>query len=179
MRVQKQNKWFVQAEFRYGGPQSVKEFSFSRKTDYDTTNLKITTTTQWLKKTYYHQLPLSFNYYLRPNLSVGIGGMYSRFYGAVTEQEIKIQNVSAGTETIFKQIIPIKHFTDSFLYKTQVHVLVQADYQWKNLSFGLRYAKDMQPYIKFTKPDGTVDEEKNQSLQLVVRYQLWKSKKLY
>jgi hypothetical protein len=36
----------------------------------------------------------------------------------------------------------------------------------------------MQPYIKYTKPDGTVDEEKNQSLQFMIRYRLWQSGKL-
>jgi hypothetical protein len=80
--------------------------------------------------------------------------------------------------TNVKQIIPMKHFNDSFLYKTQVHVLLQADYQWKRFSFGLRYTKDVQPYIKFTNPDGTVDEKRNQALQLMVRYRIWQSAKL-
>jgi hypothetical protein len=177
VRWQKERKWFVQGEFRYGAAQYVKEFSYNRKTEFDAISKDITTTTMRLKKTYYHQLPLSFNYYILPNLSLGLGGMYSRFDGAVTEEEIKVQNVPTGTETITREIIPIKHFTDSFLYKTQVHVLVQADYQLKKFSFGLRYAKDIQPYIKYTRPDGTVDEEKNQSLQFIVRYRLWQSKR--
>lgn len=172
VRVQKGNKWFVQGEFRYGGAQSVREFSFARKTTLDTAQINVTTTTQRLKKTYYHQFPVSFNYYVRPNLSVGFGGMYSRFYRAVTEKETKVRNIQTGDETVVKQIVPIKQFTDSFLYKTQVHVLLQADYQWRKFSFGLRYTKDVQPYIKYTRPDGTINEEKNQSLQLIIRYRL-------
>jgi hypothetical protein len=177
VQLQKEKKWFIQGEFRYGAAQSVREFSYNRNTKYDTASMNVTTTTMRLKKTYYHQLPLSFNYCLEPNLSIGIGGVYSRFYGAITEKEINTLNVITQTTTTFKQIIPVKHFTDSFLYKTQVHVLVQADYQWKKFSFGLRYTKDIQPYIKYTKPDGTVDEEKNQSLQFMVRYKLWQSKR--
>jgi hypothetical protein len=177
VQLQKEKKWFVQAEFRYGAPQSVKEFSFNRKTKLDTFTNNITITTQRLKKTYYHQLPLSFNYYVLPNLSVGLGGIYSRFFGAITEREITTYNMLTQTVSNVKQIIPIRHFTDSFLYKTQVHALLQADYQWKKFSFGLRYTKDIQPYIKYTKPDGTVDEEKNQSLQFIVRYRLWQSKR--
>jgi len=177
VRLQKEKKWFAQAEFRYGAAQSVKEFSYNRKTSFDAATKEITTVTMRLKKTYYHQLPLSFNYYVRPDLSIGIGGMYSRFYGAIAEEETKTQNLVSGRQTIFKEIIPIRHFTDSFLYKTQVHVLVQADYQWKKFSFGLRYTKDIQPYIKYTRPDGTIEEEKNQSLQFLIRYQLWRSGK--
>jgi hypothetical protein len=177
VQLQKEQKWFVQGEFRFGAAQVVKEFSYNRKTKYDTASMNLTTTTMRLKKTYYHQLPFSFNYYLKPNLSVGIGGIYSRFYGAITERETEIRNISTQTTTTLKQIIPIRRFTDSFLYKTQVHILVQANYQWRKFSVGLRYTNDIQPYIKYTKPDGTVNEEKNQSLEFVIRYRLWQSRK--
>lgn len=177
IQLHKEKKWFLQAEFRYGAAQSVKEFFYNRKTNFDSVTQNVSVTTLRLKKTYYHQLPLTFNYYLKQNLSLGIGGMYSRFYRAITEKEIQTLNVQTQATTSFKEIIPIRNFTDSFLYKTQVHVLVQADYQWRKFSFGLRYTKDIQPYIKYTKPDGTVDEEKNRSLQLIVRYRVWKSKK--
>jgi hypothetical protein len=177
VRLHREQKWFVQAEFRYGAAQSVKEFSFSQQTKFDTSSMNVSTTTIRLKKTYYHQLPLTFNYMVRPNLSVGLGGMYSRFYGAVTEQETRNKNILTQSETVTKQIVPIKHFTDSFLYKTQLHFLLQADYQWRALSLGLRYTRDLQPYIRFTHPDGSIDEEKNQSLQVILRLRLWKSKK--
>jgi hypothetical protein len=178
VQLQKEKKWFVMGEFRFGAAQSVKELSYNQNTKFDSSTMNVTMTTMRLKKTYYHQLPFSFNYYLKPNLSVGVGGMYSHFYGAVTEKETDTWNAQTQTNTNFKEIIHIKHFTDSFLYKTQVHFLVQADYQWRKFSFGLRYTKDIQPYIKYTKPDGTVDEEKNQSLQLLIRYKLWQSAKL-
>jgi hypothetical protein len=178
IQLQKERKWFGQTEFRYGAVQSVKEFPYNQNTKYDALNNNVTTTTMRLKKTYYHQLPVSFNYFLLSNLSIGIGGMYSHFYGAVTEREITTLNTQTQAVSTIKQIIPVKHFTDSFLYKTQVHALLQADYHWKKFSFGLRYTKDMQPYIKYTKPDGTVDEEKNQSLQFMIRYRLWQSQKL-
>jgi hypothetical protein len=83
-QLQKEKKWFIQMEFRYGAAQSVKEFLYNRQTRFDSLRNDITITTLRLKKTYYHQLPVSFNYYLEPDLSVGIGGIYSRFYGAIT-----------------------------------------------------------------------------------------------
>lgn len=177
LQLQKNNRWFAQTEFRFGAAQAVKEFSYNQTTKYDTTSMNLTTTTLRLKKTYYHQLPVSFNYYLKPNLSLGVGGIYSRFYGAISEREITTTNFNTQTASSSKQIIPIKHFTDSFLYKTQLHFLLQANFQIGKFSLGLRYTRDLQPYIRFTRPDGSIDNEKNQSLQLMLRYRLWQSRK--
>jgi hypothetical protein len=166
-------KWFMQAEFRYGAPQSVKEFSFAQRTKYDTATNNLSVTNTVLRKTYYHQIPLTLNYHVHKNVSIGVGGMYSFFYGAVTQQEVRTQNVLTGQESFKTTIVPVRSFNDSFLYKSQVHLLVQADYHWKRFNLGLRYSSDLQPYIKYTLPDGSVRTEKNHSLQLFVRYRLF------
>jgi hypothetical protein len=179
VQLQKEKKWFVEGDFRFGVAQAVDEFSYSQKTTYDPASMNLTVTTMRLKKTYYHELSSSFNYFLLPNLYVGTGGMYSRFHGAITEQETNTSNVlTLGSKSV-KQIIPVKHFTDSFLYKNQWRVLMQVGYQWKKFSFSLRYTKDIQPYIKYTRPDGTVTDEKNQSLQFLLRYKLWQSRRFW
>ena len=175
LKMEKDKQWFIMGEFRFGAPQTLKELSYNRKTLYDTATNQYVVTTMNLNKTYYHQLPLSFNYYVKPGLSVGVGGMYSRFYGAVTERETKKVNLQTRSETVFRQIDRVHHFTDSFLYKTQVHFLLQAGYEWKRFSLGLRFTKDIQPYIRYTKPNGQVNEEKNQTIQVILRYGLWKS----
>jgi hypothetical protein len=176
VRLHRGEKWFFQGEFRYGAPQSVKEFSFSRITKYDTSNTTLTTTITRIKKTYYHQVPLSFNYYVLPNWSVGVGEMYSLFHGAITEQEVKNKNIQTGAETSVKQVVRIPNYTDSFLYKTQWHILFQTDYQWKRFSLGLRYQKDLQPFIKYTDPSGELHVERNQSFDVFLRFALWRSK---
>lgn len=173
LKWERKDKWFLMGEFRYGAPQSVQEFSYSRRTKYDTATNALTTTTLRLKKTYYHQLPLSFNYYLTPNWSVGAGGIYSRFYGAIGEQEVKSKSLLTQQETVTRQLNRIHNFTDSFLYKTQVHFLVQTDVHWKRFNLGVRYARDLQPYIRYTRPDGIVNSRKNQSLQVILRYKIF------
>ena len=175
LKMGKEKQWFIMGEFRFGAPQSLKEFSFNRKTIFDTTTGQYIVTTLNLKKTYYHQLPLSFNYYIEPDFSVGIGGIYSRFYGAVTETEVRKVNLQTQTESVSRNISRVPHYTDSFLYKTQVHLLVQASYHWKRFDLGLRFTKDIQPYIRYTTPDGHINEEKNQTFQLMVKYNLWKN----
>ncbi|HEX6334562.1 MAG TPA: hypothetical protein VFZ78_10070 [Flavisolibacter sp.] len=176
MRIHYGSRWFLQGEFRFGAPQSLKEFSFSRKTVYDTAAQSIVTTTMRLKKTYYHQIPVTLNYHVLPNLSVGAGGMYSRFHGAITEQEVRTLDIQSQQEIISKKIVQIPHFTDSFLYRTQVHALLQADYHWKRFSVGLRYKMDLQPFIKYTEPNGFVNTSRNEMLEFMLRFRLWQSK---
>ncbi len=177
IRIEKEKKWFVQGEFRYGAPQSLKEFSYNRQTKLDSSSSFITTTSLALKKTYYHQIPFSFNYYVLPNWSVGVGGIYSRFHGAVSETEIRNLNIQTQSESVSKKLVNIKHFTDSFLYKTQMHVLLQTEYHWKRFAFGIRYTRDVQPFIKYIKPDGKINTEKNQTIQLMARFRIWQSQR--
>jgi hypothetical protein len=176
-RFHQEDKWFIMGEFRYGAPQKVNDFNYSQHSIYDTTSMTLSTTTMRLKKTYYHQLPISFNYYVKPGLSVGLGMMYSRFYGAVSEKEIRKENVYTQDVSYTKSISNMKGFTDSFLHKSQWHFVLNTDYQWKNFLLGLRFTKDVQPYIKYTQPDGMINEEKNYSLQVIFRWQFWKSQR--
>jgi len=175
VQLQKANKWFLETDFRFGVAQAVNEFPYSQKTTYDSATMNVSVTTMRLMKTYYHELSSSFNYFLFRNLFFGAGGIYSRFDGAITEEETSTTNVVTQATTSVKQIIPVKHFTDSFLYRNQWRILMQLGYQWRKFSVSLRYTTDLQPYIKYTRPDGTVTEEKNQSLQFLLRYRLWQS----
>jgi cytoskeletal protein RodZ len=176
-QLQKTNKWFLEADFRFGVAQAVNEFPYSQKTTYDSATMNVSVTTMRLMKTYYHEISSSFNYFLFHNIFFGAGGMYSHFHGAITEQETSTTNVVTLASNSVKEIIPVKHFTDSFLYKNQWRILMQLGYQWRKFSVSLRYTTDLQPYIKYTRPDGTVTEEKNQSLQFLLRYRLWQSRR--
>ena len=177
LRLHSEEKWFIETGARYGVPQAVPQFSYSQITTLDTMNTKVNRTSVFLRKTYYHQVPLSFNYYILPNWSIGGGGIYSIFHGAVAEREVHSYNYLNQEETMQKSIVRIKEFNDSFLYKTQTHLLLQTEYKWNRLSLGLRYTKGLESYIKYTMPDGTVVDEKNHSLEMMLRFRLWQSKK--
>jgi hypothetical protein len=176
-RFYKKQTWFVQAEFRFGAPQLVKDYSYAKQVEYSRQDSTLRTTTSSLRKLYYHQLPISFNYYVAPHLSVGAGGIYSIFYRAVTEENINSKSITSGIESSSKNIRRQGSYNDSFFFKSQVQAMIQADYQWRNWSAGLRYKKDLQPYIRYMKPDGTIEEEMNNALEIIIRYQLWKQKK--
>ncbi len=177
LRVEKQNKWFVQGEFNYSAPQPINEFAYARKTTLDSRITNFITKSQRLKKAYYHQLPLNFNYYIMPHWSTGVGGIYSILHRAVTEQQFTTRNISTQQEIVSTSIVPISGYTDSFLYKSQLQWMLQTNYQWKRFSFGVRYIRDAEPFIRFTHPTGEPEEKKNWSLQFILRFRLWQSGK--
>jgi len=176
-RFYRANKWFLQAEFRYGAPQNTKQLDYSKQ-KIDSFGATVTRRSLQLKKTYYHQIPVTFNYFVLRDLSVGAGLMYSKFYGAVSEEQITNTNLLTNRDSVIKKsVIKIPAARDSFFTKSQLHAIFEAQYQWKNLSAGFRYTWGLQPFIKYTTAAGAEKSEKNHSLQVFLRYELWQSKK--
>lgn len=181
LRMEKEKKWFLQAEFRYGAPQHTKEFIFRQAIVNSDTSQQpqfTTTTSNTLKKTFYHQLPLSFNYYVLPGWSVGTGIQWNKFSSAVTENEsIQRNNFAQQDTSLGKTITPLKKDSAYEFSQSYLQAIVETQYQWKRFSFGARYTFGLQPYIRFTLPGGNLQEEKNSALQVFLRYRLWKSGK--
>lgn len=173
-RYNKTDKWFVQAEFRYGAPQYTNEFVYKQtKTPgqlfTDSSSFK-------LQKTYYHQLPVTFDYYIVKNWSLGTGIIWNRFSSAVSEVENYRRNNSTFIDSLQSTEIS-KDKDDSLFAKSYLQATFQTHFQWKRLSIGARYSFGLQPYIKFSLPNGVQREERNSSLQVFLRYDLWRSKK--
>jgi hypothetical protein len=173
-KVNNKDKWFIQAEFRYGAPQYTKGFVYQK--DTAGTPQFLTTISSKLKKTYYHQLPVTFNYYVLPNWSVGGGFSWNRFSSAISEKQVSARIVNVPRDTIISKGIVKDKGADSLFAKAYWQAIIETQYKWKRFSLGARYAFGLQPYIKFTLPGGTQQEERNSSLQLFLRYELWKSK---
>jgi hypothetical protein len=173
LRLYKENKWFLQAGFRYSAPQATKELLYRSTTTRDNIRRTTTIATLRLKKTFYHQLPFSFNYSLFPNFSLGGGGIYSRFESAISEIELKVRNNQTNTETVTRSIINIPPTTDSVYTTSQWHYLLQAEYSWKKWGAGFRYTGGLRPFIRYIE-NGIMKKEKNNSLQIFLRYDFLK-----
>jgi hypothetical protein len=104
---------------------------------------------------------------------VGTGAVYNILAGAVTEQEVTSKNVQTGNESVSRSIAPVQGYKDSFLYKTTAGLLFQTDYHWKRFALGLRYTQNLEPFIKYTRPDGTILNERNRVLQAIIRFRLF------
>ncbi len=176
-RMYKDRRWFIQSEFRYGAPQNTKEIIYKQQKQIDTfTQTTITTATK-VKKTYYHQLPLSFNYIILPGLSVGGGVTWNKFSSAVLDNEFKVTNNVTQQDSIKVNTVSYSRKADSNFVTSYFQALFETQYEWKRLSIGARYSFGLEPYIKFQLPGGQKQEEKNSSLQIFIRYNLWESRK--
>lgn len=178
-RVNKKDRWFAQAEFRYGAPQYIKEFEYRQKIVPDTgQNPAISTvTSSKLKKTYYHQLPLTFNYIVLPNWSVGAGIQWNKFYGLVSEKAVAIRDNLSQQDTVVSKVVVRESIDSATEFKKSYWLgVIETQYQWKRFSLGARYTFGLQPYIEFTLPGGSQQKERSQSIQVFLRYQLWRSK---
>ncbi|MEI9808382.1 MAG: hypothetical protein WDO16_11205 [Bacteroidota bacterium] len=178
-RMYKNDKWFLQAEFRYGAPQYNREILYRQKSVIDPFGINNTITSTKLKKTFYHQLPVSFNYFVLPNWSIGSGLVWNKFTSAVSVQDVIKRTIATGSDTAISLGTIIRSSgADSNFARSYFQALVETQFRWKRFSLGARYSFGLQPYLKFTLPGGTQQQEKNTSLQLFLRYELWRSKKI-
>lgn len=179
LRLEKEKKWFLQGEFRYGAPQYTKQFTYRQRLVPDTgSNPQYSTLTSYgLKKTFYHQLPLTFHYFIRPGWSIGAGMQWNLFKSAIAEREVNRKNNFTQIDSIVSRSVFKEDTAGSIFKKTYWQAVVETQYKWKRFSFGARYAFGLQPYIQFTLPGQPQREERNHALQLFIRYELWRQKK--
>ena len=177
IKLEKEKRWFVQGEFHFGAPRLVSKTTYWQKTRADYGHGSTTMDKYYLQKTWYNEVPLSFNLYLRPSLSAGAGVMYNMLCGASAKRETSVYDAVLNQSVYEEKILSWKGYTDSFLYKTNTSLLLQTDYHVDRWSFGLRYLQDVQPYLTYTLPDGVKKDKRNASLELLVRYRLFRSEK--
>ncbi len=177
LTVEKEKQWFLQAEFNYAAPRLVRDFIYWQHTNADYVHGNITRTENHLQKTFYNQVPISFNVYLHSSWSAGAGITYNWLQGAVASREVVISGAQPAVQITTQQTIPIKGYTDSFLYRSQMGVLLQAGYQKRRWFAGLRYLQDVQPFITYTLPNGTQKDKLNASFELMIRCRLFRSDK--
>jgi len=175
-RMHTHNKWFLQSTFRYGAPQYNREVVFAQQKTTDSFNVT-TTFNSSLKKTFYHQLPVSFNYFILPGLSAGAGISINKFASAIVQQDRYLGNTGTPNDTLLSSVIEKARGTDTNFVKVYLQGQVEAQYQWRRFSGGVRYSFGLQPYLKFQLGGGQQQKESNRSLQLFIQYELWKSRK--
>lgn len=180
VRIKKNEKWFVQAEFKYGAPQYNKDnFIYQQKIVPDTgSNPPFTNITSYkLKKTYYHQLPITFNYFIAPNWSLGTGVQLNKFFGALAEVNVNRKNNFTQRDSTINNFTTIDKTDSANLFKKNYFLgLVETQYQWKRFTIGAKYSFGLQPYITFTLPGGNQQKEKSNAALIFIKYQLWQSK---
>lgn len=178
LRLEKEKKWFLQGEFRYGAPQYTRQFTYQQQLVPDTgANPQYSTLTSYgLKKTFYHQLPISFHYFIRPGWSLGAGLQWNLFNSAVAEKEVNRKNNFTQIDSLVSRSIFRESNAGNIFRKSYLQAVIESQYKWNRFSLGARYAFGLQPYIRFGIPGQPVSEERNHALQFFIRYELWRQK---
>jgi hypothetical protein len=174
-RLYKGDKWFLQSEFRFRAPVQTDNITYNKK--INTSPFGATTTSKIVTKTYYHQLSFTGNYFILPNWSLGAGMIGNKFSRAVTIEEVR-QGVTTGSPR--DTIISLKKFgvlkADTNFVKSFLQARVETQFRWKKLSLGVNYTFGIQPYLKYMLPGGIPQQEKNNSFNVFLRYEIWESK---
>lgn len=174
LRLYKGDKWFIQAGFRYGAPQYTREFVYSKAYKRDTFGVVQSSTAYKLKKTYYHQVPVSFNYFVKQRWSIGAGVVYNKFFGAVSEKEDR-QQLTPTTDSLIGKAL-VRDRNDSIFRSSNWQLLFEMQCQWKRFSVGARFTQGLQPFIHYIDAQGQPQKQKNHAVNLFIRYELWRQK---
>ncbi|RYY65895.1 MAG: hypothetical protein EOO12_05780 [Chitinophagaceae bacterium] len=170
-------RWFLQGEARFNAPQLVPAFAFSQKTRWDTGAHAVQTDRQQLRKAWYHQFPLTLNYNVLPRWSIGAGAQWSVLYRAAGDR-ITLRRDISSTQTSESHLpFQVPGYRDSFLYRSQWQLVLQTEVGWRRWGLGLRYRSDLQPFLRYTQPDGTVSDVSNEAFEATLRFRVWQSKK--
>ena len=177
IKIQPSKKWFIQAELKYKAPQYIQEQLYNKS--ISNLPLNYTTSTSVLKKVYYNQIPISFDYVIITHLSIGVGVIYNNFAGQVSQQDVikKLYGTTADS-TVSSSISTNKNDSDLVFTKNSFQGLIEGEYQWKRFTIGARYAVGLQSYLKYTDPTtGNPIEKKNNAVTFFIRFELWDNKK--
>lgn len=178
VRLYPAKKWFMQAGLKIAAPQYVEEQLY--KANVQNLPLNYTTTSYVLKKLYYTQIPVNFNYIILRGWSAGIGVMYNGLSQGISEVNVhkKIFG-SASDSLVSSQIITGRNDSNfAAIVKNNFQGFIESEYRWRYLSFGARYAYSLQPYVHYADPfTGKLVEKKTSAFNFFIRVELWDSKK--
>jgi hypothetical protein len=124
---------------------------------------------------------LSIHYSPFKNFYAGAGLQFSRLTNGVGLFEIK-QYSSVNPNFVIQTNSKIAGFKSNPVYEelktNEFRFLLDANYQWKNLVLGTRYNQALSKFINVQISSTQVTQARNSSIQLYVRYILWKNKKM-
>ncbi len=184
------HKWlYVQAEAQFNAPQYTKTLLANQSTSGGTSG-RDTATSIFIKKLFYFNVPFSIHYSPVKNLYIGAGLQYSLLTNGVALQQqskpIGFGNVNTNVlsprDTLFISS-KIENFKSAPAYKElktyELRFLFDINYQWKQITLGLRYNQAFTNFINVHISNAVVTQAHNSSLQLYLRYTIWDHRKKF
>lgn len=145
-----------------------------------------------LNKLFYLNLPVSFHYSPVKNLTIGVGAQYSRLKKVVLQDREIYHLIGAGgwnisdrkNETVVRDNKEASNHNSGDVvdsvaqsFRTNdLRALADINYNYKGISLGVRYTQGLNNYVNTNFTNLQV-KDKNQSLQLYLKYNLFDSRK--
>jgi hypothetical protein len=173
-------KLYIQLEAQINTPQYTKQLLAKNEIVSDTGRPGRPTTESavFINKLFYFNIPLSIHYSIFNKLYIGAGLQFSQLTNGVGLFEGK-QYSSLSPDTLTdSKIASIKNDPVYREIKTsEWRILMDINYQWKNFIFGLRYNQSLSNFINVRISSTELTQGRNSSVQLYLRYILWKNNK--
>lgn len=177
-------KLYVEAEAQFNTPQyTSKNLLASQQVTQDSSNGNQQSSSVYIKKLFYFNLPVSVHYSPVKGLYVGAGLEYAKLTNGVADfsQGARFQNSTGGyyDTVLTSKIIAFKG--DSIYQKLRTHewrLLGDVDYEWKGFTLGLRYNWALNKFINLQVSGSQVTQARNSSLQLYLRYTIWRQRSI-
>jgi hypothetical protein len=173
-------KLYIQLEAQINTPQYTKQLLAKTEILSDTgrPGRPTTESSVFINKLFYFNIPFSIHYNPFNNFFIGTGLQFSRLTNGVGLFEGK-QYSSLSPDTLSdSKFASIKNDPVYRELKTsEWRILIDLNYQWKNLILGLRYNQSLSNFINVRISSTELTEGRNSSIQLYLRYILWKNKK--
>ncbi|HLY69084.1 MAG TPA: hypothetical protein VKR53_05105, partial [Puia sp.] len=127
-----------------------------------------------IRKLYYVNVPISIHYTVLKNFHVGTGLQFSKLYNGIGMFATKIDSSTNGYHTYIYTSIQNGNLKNTPVYEEIKHsewrFLVDANYEWKKVIFGIRYNQSFSNFIN------TPVQAKNSAALFYVRFSDWKNK---
>ncbi len=171
-------KWSVQLELAIRAPQYTQPLRL--RAVFDTFAAGGLHYNVYLKKLFYLQLPLSIHYNISNNFSAGTGMRYGRLENAIGLFENRFTSSGRPDSILYSKVQSLKKDSSAYLYNVlqpgDWQWFADINYQWKNLSVALRYNHSLGNFINLPVQGASTAKGINSSVQLSVRYTLWRQK---
>jgi hypothetical protein len=174
-------KLYVQLEAQFNTPQYTSKNLLAAQS-FDTTSAGFgTAQSVFIRKLFYFNLPAGIYYSPVRHLYVGAGLEFAKLTNGVATTQVN----QAYSANIFNDSIlstKLVTFKGDSIYQrlktTEWRLTGDLNYQWEGFTLGVRYNWSLNKFINVRVTNTQVTQSRNSSLQLYLRYTIWRQRSL-
>jgi hypothetical protein len=177
LRIYFSKKIYLEVESEFNAPQFVKNDLTVTKGTTNTISSSVIFTARdsaKIQKLFYFDAPLSIHYSLFRNFYLGAGVQFSKLNNGAGFVFNRNDSSINGHYTYIYTSESIGNLNSSATYnemkKNEWRFLIDINYQWKDLSLGIRFNQSISNFIS------SPAQEKNRAAVFYLRYTLWENR---